>query len=310
MEQTRHFIGVEIGGTKLQIVAGDGFGRITHRWRAEIDPAAGAAGIRNQISATIEGIRSDLAPLAIGVGFGGPIDWRTGRIARSHQVQGWENFDLKPWLEQQTGLPTSAENDANIAALAEATVGAGAGSDPIFYFNMGSGVGGGIIAGGQIYHGFPPGEAEFGHLRIDRDGATVESRCSGWAIDRRIRDAVATETDGVLARLTSHQRGGEARHLAAALMQADPIARQIVIELADDLGFALSHVVHLLHPAVIVMGGGLSLMGESLRCAVAEALPKNVMEAFHPVPPVKLAALGEDAVPAGALILARMRVAD
>lgn len=302
------FLGIEIGGTKLQVVAGDSSGRITRRWRAGIDTARGGAGIREQIRDGVAEMRAGLIPLAIGVGFGGPIDWRTGRIARSHQVEGWENFDLKPWLEDQTGLPAATENDANTAALAEGTVGAGAGADPVFYFNMGSGVGGGIVAGGQIYHGLPPGEAEFGHLRLDRDGATVESRCSGWAIDRRIRDAVAADPDGILARLTSHQRGGEARSLAAALKQGDPIARGIISDLAKDLALALSHVVHLLHPAVIVMGGGLSLIGEPLRSAVATALPKNVMEAFHPVPPVKLAALGEDAVPAGALILARMRV--
>jgi glucokinase len=239
------------------------------------------------------------------VGFGGPIDFRTGRIARSHQIGGWEGFELKSWLREQTGLPVATENDANTAALAEAVIGAGAGADPVFYFNLGSGVGGGIIIGATIFHGRPPGEAEFGHLRLDRSGATVESRCSGWAVDRRIRAAAEAKPGGILARsLDPAKSGGEARHLASALAQGDPLARRIVGEWADDIGFALSHVVHLIHPAVIVMGGGLSLVGEPLRLAIAEALPRHVMEAFHPVPSVRLAKLGEDAVPAGALILA------
>jgi glucokinase len=76
-------------------------------------------------------------------------------------------------------------------------------------------------------------------------------------------------------------------------------------ELADDLAFALSHVVHLIHPEIIVLGGGLSLVGEPLRAAVAEALPRQVMEVFRPGLQLKLAALGEDAVPIGALLLAR-----
>ena len=76
-------------------------------------------------------------------------------------------------------------------------------------------------------------------------------------------------------------------------------------ELSNDLGFALSHVTHLFHPEVIVMGGGLSLVGEPLRAAVAEVLPRLVMEVFHGGPKVKLALLGEDAVPVGALLLAR-----
>jgi glucokinase len=305
-----NYLGIEIGGTKLQIVAGDGAGRIARRWRATIDRAGGASGIRTQIRAGLSEIRSGLSPIAIGVGFGGPIDWRTGRIALSHQIDGWNGFELKPWLESETGLPVATENDANTAALAEATVGAAARADPVFYFNMGSGVGGGIVIGGNIYHGLPPGEAEFGHLRLDRWGATVESRCSGWAIDKRIRAAAVANPHGTIARLIGAGSGAEGRHLAAAIAASDPAALTILSELADDLGFALSHVVHLLHPAAIVMGGGLSLVGDPLRRAVADALPRHVMEAFHPVPPVRLAALGEEAVPAGALILAHKLAAE
>ncbi len=90
-----------------------------------------------------------------------------------------------------------------------------------------------------------------------------------------------------------------------ALAAEDPRARQVLDELSGDLALALSHVVHLLHPAAIVLGGGLSLVGEPLRRAVAAALPGFVMEAFHPVPAIRLATLGEDAVPTGALELAR-----
>src|SRR5206468_11986182 len=103
--------------------------------------------------------------------------------------------------------------------------------------------------------------------------------------------------------------GGEAKHLAAALRAGDAEARQILDDVADDLAFALSHAVHLLHPRVIVLGGGLSLVGEPLRAAVAERLPALVMQAFHPAPEVRVAALGEDAVPVGALELARRRLA-
>lgn len=299
------YLGVEIGGTKLQIVAGDASGHISRRWRAAADRARGGPGICDQLRAGLTEIRNGIAPRAIGVGFGGPIDFRTGRIARSHQIDGWEGFELKSWLREQTGLPVATENDANTAALAEAVIGAGAGADTVFYFNLGSGVGGGIVTASNIFHGRPPGEAEFGHLRLDRSGATVESRCSGWAVDRRIRAGAEAHPGGFLARsLDPATTGGEARHLAAALAEGDPLARRIVDEWSDEIGFALSHVVHLIHPAVIVMGGGLSLVGEPLRLAVAEALPRHVMEAFHPVPPVRLAKLGEDAVPVGALILA------
>jgi glucokinase len=301
---SRTCLGIEIGGTKLQIVTGDSAGHITHRWRATTDRARGSPGICEQILQGIAELKPRTLPLAIGVGFGGPIDSNTGRISRSHQIDGWESFPLARWIAEQTGLPVRADNDANTAALAEATCGAGRGDDPVFYFNLGSGVGGGMIIRGRVFHGLPPGEAEFGHLRLDRSGQTVESRCSGWAIDRRLRSAATADPQSILARAVGPASGGEARHLASSLTARDPAAARIIDELADDLAFALSHVIHLLHPAVLVMGGGLSLVGDPLRRAIELAMSKYVMEAFLPAPPLRLAALGEDAVPVGALLLA------
>jgi glucokinase len=161
-----------------------------------------------------------------------------------------------------------------------------------------------------IYHGTPPGEAEFGHLWLDREGANVESRCSGWTVDLRIRSAIQEDRNGVLARLAGSQTGCEARHLAAALLQHDPIAKRILDDLAGDLGFVLSHVAHLLHPAVIILGGGLSLVGEPLRNAVTKAMAGRIMTALSGGPRIALAELGEDAVPTGALILASQRTQD
>lgn len=298
------YLGIEIGGTKLQVVAGDAAGHVTRRWRARSDREGGGPAICRQLERGIAEIRSHSDVRAVGVGFGGPIDWRTGTIARSHQIDGWEGFALKRWLEDLTQLPVATENDANTAALGEATCGAGGGANPVFYFNLGSGVGGGAVVNGHIHHGLPPGEAEFGHLRLDRSGATVESQCSGWAIDRRIRSLALEHPESLLARCLAQPPGGEASHLPEALAGNDPTARAVLDGLADDLAFALSHVTHLFHPAVIVAGGGLSLIGEPLRRAIADALPRYVMEVFAPGPPIRIASLGEDAVPVGALMLA------
>jgi glucokinase len=304
--------GIEIGGTKLQIVAGAP-GRVAARWRATADRAGGGPAIRRQIRQGLHELLGGRKPAAVGVGFGGPIDCRTGRVCRSHQVDAWEGFDLAGWLRDEAAAPVAVDNDANTGALGEALHGAGRGADPVFYVTLGSGVGGGLVAGGSIYHGAPPGEAEFGHLRLDRgpaETATVEARCSGWAADRRIRGIVAEQPDGFLARaVRGAEPGGEARHLAAALATGDGPATRLLVELSGDLAFALSHVVHLAHPETIVLGGGLSLVGEPLRAAVAEALPAFVMEAFHPPPEVRLAALGENAVPVGALELAARALA-
>ena len=302
------FIGIEIGGTKLQVVAGNAHGQIMDRRRLAVDSAAGGEGIRRQIAEVLPELKATHHPVAVGVGFGGPVDWRTGRICCSHQVEGWHDFPLGDWLARESGLPVFVDNDANVAAFGEALHGAGKGRSPVFWINMGSGVGGGLVVDGQIFHGAIPGECEIGHLRLDKSGITVEQRCAGWAVDRRIREVAAHHPEGPLGRRVAGMNGGEARHLAAALAEGDPAAQAIVSELADNLGFALSHAVQLMHPEMVVVGGGLSLVGEPLRAAMAEAMGRYVMDSFQPGPEVRLAGLGEDSVPVGALALAAQRL--
>src|ERR1051326_711843 len=181
-----HYLGIESGGTKLQIVTGDNK-EIQERRRFEVDRTRGGSGIREQIERVIGNLCSVSQPKAIAVGFGGPVDWKTGRICRSHQIEGWSGFELGHWLQRLTDRPVRLDNDANLAALGEATRGAGIGFNPVFYVTLGSGVGGGLVVDGKIFHGALPGEAEIGHVRLDREGTTVEARCSGWAIDAKIR---------------------------------------------------------------------------------------------------------------------------
>jgi glucokinase len=300
----KDLLGIEIGGTKLQLMLGSGEGKILQRRRLAVEPERGAAAIREQIRAALPELLADVPVERIGVGFGGPVDWRRGRICRSHQVEGWSEFELAEWLTRLAGVPVRVENDANVAALGEARYGAGRGADPLFYVTLGSGVGGGLVTAGRIYHGATPGEAEIGHLRLDRQGTILEARCSGWAVDQRLRELKRANPSGALARLLGPGEGGEARQLAAALEQGIAEGQRLVQELAADLAFGLSHVVHLFHPQRVVLGGGLSGVGEPLRAAVQGALKGFIMEAFAPGPEIALAGLGEDAVPAGALALA------
>ncbi len=302
----RHaLVGIEIGGTKLQLVQGDETGRIHQRVRYSVVAEEGGEGIRRRIAEALPRFLQANPVQAIGVGYGGPVNWRTGQVCCSHHVTGWSDFPLGEWLRERSGVKVAVDNDANVAALGEALAGAGRGKEPVLYVTLGSGVGGGLVVGGAIYHGATPGEVEVGHLRLDHAGGTVESRCAGWAVDRKIRARAAAEPGSRLAHLTAGTEGGEARHLGTALAAGDGAAREILEATARDLAFGLSHAVHLLHPAIVVLGGGLSLLGEPLRAAVASVLPQYVMDAFQPGPEVVLAGLGEDAVPVGALLLAR-----
>ncbi len=300
-----HLLAIEIGGSKLQLIVGTNDGQILDRRRFTVDRTAGGAGIRSHIAASLPELIAQWQPQAIGVGYGGPVDWRTGRIAKSYHIEGWSDFPLGEWLTEISGLPSFVENDANVAALGEATHGAGAGFNPVFWVNIGSGVGGGLVSNGTLYHGATPGEVEIGHVRLDREGTIVEDRCSGWNIDRRVLREIAGAPHSPLAQLVAANGAGcEARHLGLAIAQGDEIAHRILDDALGWLAFGLSHVVQLLHPEVIVVGGGLSLIGEPVRAGLALALPRFVMDAFLPGPQIVLAKLREDAVPVGALALA------
>ncbi|MDP6305951.1 MAG: ROK family protein [Verrucomicrobiota bacterium] len=298
------FVGIEIGGTKIQVVTGDGKASIVGRQRFTADPAVGAEGIRGQIAGALANIVGRQKIAAIGVGFGGPFNREAGRACCSHQVAGWDDFPLRDWLsEQVAGAPVAIENDGNTAALGEAIAGAGQGQSPVFYVTLGSGIGGGLVIDGLIYHGALPTEAEIGHVRLNQAGDTLESRCSGWAVDRRLREYASANGDSPLAKRLDSE-GGEAQHLAKAMADGDAGAKAIFDETCGELALGLSHVVHLINPATIILGGGLSQIGEPLRLGVAPALGRAIMDVLKPGPSVRLAKLGEDAVPVGALILA------
>ena len=321
-------LGIEIGGTKVQLFSADGSGQVQQRFRYEVDKQKGAGGILDFITQTLRQLHQP--PTAVGVGFGGPVNSETGQISTSYQIEGWAGLNLMNWFREQTQAQTiRIENDANVAALGEALHGAGRGYRHVFYVTVGSGIGGGMVVDGQIYHGTMPGEAELGHLWLvppgnsstgealpgestasaDRPGQTLEETCSGWAIDRQIRDLLPQlPTDSPLRQMveaaTNEGRvGGEARYLHPAYEQNDPVARMLIEQAGSVLALGLSHATHLFHPQVIVLGGGLSLIGEPFRVAVKTALERFVMKSFRPAPLVFLSQLREEAVPIGALAM-------
>jgi glucokinase len=298
------YAGIEIGGTKLQVAVGDAQGRLQERWRATVDRKRGAAGIRAQVAMIWSELAERWKPVAAGIGFGGPVNWDTGRIAQSYQVEGWDDFAIVDWCEELTGIAVAVDNDANVGALGEACCGAGRGCARVFYVTLGSGMGGGMVIERRIYHGALPGESEVGLMPFSPDGDTVESHCCGWAVDQMVQDQIGQRPGGMLAKLAAGATQGQARYLSAALAQGDADAEAILAALTRNLAFALSLPAHLFHPDCIVIGGGLSLLGEPLRAAVAQLLPEYMTAALKPGPDVRLAALAEDAVTAGAVLLA------
>jgi glucokinase len=293
--------GIEIGGTKLQVVLGNENGSIQKRISHIIDSKEGAVMIRSLIEQDLR----KFGPIdGIGVGFGGPVNRVTGEIWTSYHVEGWTGFNIKQWLTDFTGSQVAIENDANVAALGESVIGAGIDHNIVFYVTLGSGVGGGLTIDRQIYHGQLPGEVEFGHVRLTPSGNTVQDSCSGWAVNEKILRAADLEPNSALALLAKKYPGAEAKALVEAIDAGDAEALEIFESTITDLAFGLSHVVHLFHPDTIIIGGGLSLIGQRLRRKVEEKLRTFIIDAFQPGPLVQLSKLGSDVVPVGALILA------
>jgi glucokinase len=298
-----HYLGIEIGATKLQVGIGRDDGRLLGLWRRGVDVARGPEGIRQQLLTAVPELltsagipRSTLA--GVGIGFGGPVDDHTRTIIKSHQIEGWDNYPLGDWVAEVLGLPATLGNDSDVAGLAEALHGAGKGLSPIFYFNVGSGIGGGFILDGDIYRGVGRGAAEFGHLRVAYQGAFVplEQVASGWGIAER-------------ARLAFQESGLTAVMVAERARAGDEAARKILDDAWDAVAEAVCHVITLLCPRRIVAGGGVSLLGETeffepIRRRVAD----RVFRPFAGLTDLVPAALGEEVVVHGAIALARKRL--
>ncbi len=295
------YLGIEIGGTKLQLGLGAGDGVLHALWRGTIVPADGADGIRRQIERSVPELFAkancprDLLQ-GVGIGFGGPVDDATRTVIKSHQIAGWDGFPLAEWISDMTGLPAVLGNDADVAGLAETLFGAGAGLTPIFYVTIGSGIGGGLVINGEIYRGTGRGAAEIGHLTFLVEGTYVplEQLSSGWAIQTAAK---------------VHMGNVTAQAVCQAAEQGDGFAQAILDRAWSHLADALCRVIVLVCPRRIVIGGGVSLMGERmlfepLRRLVAQRVFKPFADCYDIVP----AALGEEVVVHGALALARQRL--
>jgi glucokinase len=314
-----HYLGIEIGGTKLQIGIGPDDGRLRGLWRATVDVAAGPEGIRKQIAAAVPALleSSGIPRVQVrgaGIGFGGPIDDASRTVIRSHQIAGWDDFPLGDWVSEVVGVPAVLGNDADVAGLAEALHGAGKGLSPIFYITIGSGIGGGLIVDGEVYRGVGRGAAEIGQMKLwnARGYRSLEEVASGWGIAEQARERL---TEGLVMSPTIRRlaNGDPALVTTALIAQAaaegDTHARQWLLETWAILAEAICHVIALLCPRRIVIGGGVSLMGEELLFApVRQRVSERVFGPFAGLTDIVPAALGEEVVVHGAIALARKRL--
>lgn len=318
------FVGIEIGGTKLQLGVGRGDGKLLALERREADLAAGAVGIRAQIAGAMApllervGVEAETIA-AVGIGFGGPVDAGRGMVTTSNQVPGWDGFPLTTWVRETFGIHrVCLQNDADTAGLGEARFGAGQGHSPLLYVTIGSGIGGGLIIDGKIYRGSGAGAIEVGHLWvIDRSDSdlgfvTLEKAASGWAIAAAARAFI--EPRLAKGQLTNWPplvaAGGDptaitARAVGEAAQAGDKESLLILDRATTAMAHGLAQSVTLLAPHRIILGGGVSLIGEVLWFGpIRQKLAALVFPPFRGQFDVVPAALGEEVVVHGALALA------
>ncbi len=268
-------------------------------------------------------------PAAVGVSFGGPVDYARGVVRLSHHVRGWESVPLRDVLAREFGCPAAVDNDANVAALGEHRFGAGRDVADLLYVTVSTGVGGGWVLGGRPWRGHAGMAGEIGHTVVDPAGplclcgkrGCVERLASGpyMAADYVARVGHGNRGAGEQGRKGERERGhggedplpnplprGEGtrmtgRDVAEAAATGDEIAREILLRGAWALGVGLGNAANLVNPQRFILGGGVTQAGQAWwaevrRVAQATALPEVT---FDVVP----AELGDDAPLWGAIAL-------
>jgi glucokinase len=277
-------LAIDIGGTKFSMCVFDG-NRMIVRHSEPTDREGGRDWMLARLAETGRRWRDETGYAQCGIGFGGPFLFTPQRVALSTHVGGWSDFPLTDWARDTFGVPSVADNDANVGALGEEAFGAGRGYAPLFYMTLSTGIGGGIADRGRVWRGADSYAGEIGHIVIRPDGP--ECLCGARGCLERLCCGLWIERD--------HGR-------SAQEMLRDPA---FVERYVRDLAQGLKAAVMLVNPARIVIGGGIAKAGEALFAPLRAELRRQVTSWSRARLDVVPAELGDDSVLFGALVLAR-----
>ncbi|MDF9408177.1 ROK family protein [Pelotomaculum isophthalicicum JI] len=313
----RYVIGVDLGGTKIHTALADGDGNILAETRVPTETIKGPSHVIGRIIATIEQVREQAGLPAgfvetVSVGSPGPLDIASGIIHFSPNL-GWHEVPLKKLLQEGLRTKVMIDNDANLAALGEHVFGAGRGVNNMVYITVSTGVGGGLILGGRLYHGATDGAGEIGHITVLPDGppcgcgarGCLESVSSGTAIAREARRLVECgKGQNILTRAGGDPDRISAVTVAEAASGGDQEAVSIISNAARFLGIGVANVINLLNPDMIVLGGGVMEIGEPIWQGVRQEVEARTLGAARTHVQVVPAGLGRRAGVLGAVALA------
>lgn len=293
-----YILGMDIGSHGSRAALVDLHSHTYHCAHREIGSASADAITQDAIALARDllaqhGVTPDRV-VRVGVGFAGPVDARSGIVHLSHRMAGWEQFPLKQQIEDAFGAVTLLDNDANLIALAEATFGIGRDVQNLFYLHLSSGVGGGLVLDGRLYHGATTTAGEVGHAVV---GPIDPMHPQGppQTLEQHL------SIQGLLARAADL---GLHTDLLSDVFGSNPIGRQVVSEAVDVLAVRLSQIIALIDPQIIVLGGVVARSGgEAFLSAIQERMRSYTTSLIERPVEIVASVLGFESVAIGGLAL-------
>lgn len=304
----RHLIGLELGAAHVAGVRTDLRGRVIGRFSVERDVSGDVIGTLATLDCGIRTLLAlDIETRVIGLGLGVPCPLRSADDARLdvRLFPRWTGVNLRAHLQKAFGLPVRIDNDANLGALAEHWWGAGQDVEDLAYIKLATGVGAGILIGGEIHRGATGIAGEIGHTTIDPNGPACRCGLNGCleamvGAASLVTRAKKTALEGPSTWATPTVT---VRALIAAAGAGDPLARSLVTSAGASLGIAIANLLNLVNPGRVILGGRLTEAGPLLVEPLLAALEQRALWTSVAGSSVVLSTLGDDAVPLGAATL-------
>jgi len=277
-------VGVDMGGTNLRIAAIEEQGRLIEKVTLGTKTIQGRDLVLNEMCEAVRHLsakyKSSGELLGVGIGVPGIIDLPSGTVRDSPNLPGWSEYPVRNEIEKRLGAPVILENDANVAAFGEKWLGAGRQVGDMAMLTLGTGVGGGLILHGKIWHGMTGMAGEFGHMTVDPEGqqcgcgnrGCLEQYASATAIVRMAREVIAAGDAPELAKAANSDPAFSAREIYNLAIQGDEQARRIFRHVGRALGISLATMINGLNLEMYVVGGGVCSAWEAVSPALFEEL--------------------------------------
>lgn len=281
---TAFAIGVDLGGTNLRVAAVDGTGKVLEKIAGGTEVARGRDCVIDDLCAAVRSLSVKYGAggelLGIGVGVPGIIDMRQGMLRESPNLPGWEDYPVRDEIQRRLATTVVLENDANAAALGEKWLGAAAGVDDMCMLTLGTGVGGGLVLQGRIWHGMLGMAAELGHINVEAEGppcgcgsrGCLEQFASASAVKRMAAEAVAAGKAPELARAMSQDPEFSAKFVHSLAIAEDKPAQEIFRRTGRALGIALAGLINTFNLPMYVIGGGVASAWSAFAPAMFETV--------------------------------------